>query len=51
MSKKEEASEKALLDGFSLQKDEHIFAVAGDERGKFFYWIVGYPASACLCRR
>lgn len=36
MNRKEEASEKALLDGFSLQKDEHTFAVAGDEKGKFF---------------
>lgn len=36
MNRTEEASEKALLDGFSLQKDEHTFAVAGDEKGKFF---------------
>lgn len=36
MNRKEEASEKAFLDGFSLQKDEHTFAVAGDEKGKFF---------------
>ena len=36
MSKKEEALEKAFPDGFSLQKDEHTFVVAGDEKGKFF---------------
>lgn len=36
MSKKEEALEKAFPDGFSLQKDEHTFAAAGDEKGKFF---------------
>ena len=36
MSKKEETLEKAFPDGFSLQKDEHTFAVAGDEKGKFF---------------
>ena len=32
----EEALEKAFPDGFSLQKDEHTFAAAGDEKGKFF---------------
>lgn len=32
----EEALEKAFPDGFSLQKDEHTFVVAGDEKGKFF---------------
>ena len=36
MNRKEEALEKAFLDGFSLQKDEHTFAVAGDKKGKFF---------------
>ena len=36
MSKKEEALGKAFPNGFSLQKDEHTFAVAGDEKGKFF---------------
>ena len=36
MNRKEEALEKAFPDGFSLQKDEHTFAVAGDEKGKFF---------------
>ena len=40
MNRKEEALEKAFPDGFSLQKDEHTFAVAGDEKGKFF---VGSP--------
>ena len=35
MSKKEEALGKAFPNGFSLQKDEHTFAVAGDEKGKF----------------
>lgn len=35
MNRKEEALEKAFLDGFSLQKDEHTFAVAGDKKGKF----------------
>ncbi len=51
MSKKEEALGKAFPNGFSLQKDEHTFAVAGDEKGKFFRWTIGYPAGACLCRR
>ncbi len=36
MNRKEEALEKAFLDGFSLQKDEQTFAVAGDKKGKFF---------------
>ena len=36
MNRKEEALEKAFLDGFSLQKDKHTFAVAGDKKGKFF---------------
>ena len=36
MSKKEEILEKAFPDEFSLQKDEHTFAVVGDEKGKFF---------------
>ena len=36
MNRKEEALEKAFLDGFSLQKDAHTFAVAGDKKGKFF---------------
>ena len=36
MNRKEEALEKAFPDGFSLQKDEHTFVVAGDEKGKFF---------------
>lgn len=36
MNRKEEALEKAFPDGFSLQKDEHTFAAAGDEKGKFF---------------
>lgn len=36
MNRKEEALEKAFPDRFSLQKDEHTFAVAGDEKGKFF---------------
>ena len=38
MNRKEEALEKAFLDGFSLQKDEHTFAVAGVQEGKVFYW-------------
>ena len=36
MNRKEEALEKAFLDGFSLQKDEHTLAVAWDKKGKFF---------------
>lgn len=51
MNRKEEALEKAFLDGFSLQKDEHTFAGCRGQEGKVFYWIVGYPAGACLCRR
>lgn len=35
MSKKEEALEKAFPDGFSLQKDEHTFVVAGMRRESF----------------
>ena len=45
MNRKEEALEKAFPDGFSLQKDEHTFAVAGDEKGKF---LLDYRIS---CRR
>lgn len=45
MNRKEEALEKAFLDGFSLQKDEHTFAVAGDKRESFLL-VVGYSLQA-----
>ncbi len=51
MSKKEEALEKAFPDGFSLQKDEHTFAAAGDEKGKFFVGLSDILQALAYCRR